>query len=76
MRLYEHPLSSHAQKVTIALREKGLDVTVETPAAWGTGTAGGAFADEVKATAWRTRTSGLRRVRSGASIATIIVGSG
>jgi glutathione S-transferase len=44
MLLYEHPLSSYAQKVKIALREKGLDFTVETPAALGTGTAGGAFA--------------------------------
>ena len=26
MLLYEHPLSSYAQKVKIALREKGLDV--------------------------------------------------
>jgi len=45
MLLYEHPLSSYAQKVKIALREKGLDFTVETPAALGTGTAGGAFAE-------------------------------
>lgn len=44
MLLYEHPLSSYAQKVKIALREKGLDFTVETPAALGTGTAGGPFA--------------------------------
>ena len=44
MLLYEHPLSSYAQKVKIALREKGLDFKVETPAALGTGTAGGAFA--------------------------------
>ena len=29
--LYEHPLSSYAQKVKIALREKGLDFTAETP---------------------------------------------
>ena len=43
MLLYEHPLSSYAQKVKIALREKGLDFTVETPAALGTGTAGGAI---------------------------------
>ena len=44
MLLYEHPLSSYAQKVKIALREKGLDFKVETPSALGTGTAGGAFA--------------------------------
>ena len=31
MLLYEHPLSSYAQKVKIALREKGLDFDVETP---------------------------------------------
>ncbi|MCA0246849.1 MAG: glutathione S-transferase family protein [Proteobacteria bacterium] len=44
MLLYEHPLSSYAQKVKIALREKGLDFEVETPAALGSGNAGGAFA--------------------------------
>lgn len=44
MLLYEHPLSSYAQKVKIALREKGLDFDVETPAALGSGNAGGAFA--------------------------------
>jgi len=44
MLLYEHPLSSYAQKVKIALREKGLDFKVETPAALGSGNAGGAFA--------------------------------
>ena len=44
MLLYEHPLSSYAQKVKIALREKGLDFRAETPAAIGTGEAGGAFA--------------------------------
>ena len=37
MLLYEHPLSSYAQKVKIALREKGLDFKVETPAALGSG---------------------------------------
>ena len=31
MLLYEHPLSSYAQKVKIALREKGLKFDVETP---------------------------------------------
>ena len=44
MLLYEHPLSSYAQKVKIALREKGLDFDVETPAALGSGNAGGTFA--------------------------------
>lgn len=45
MLLYEHPLSSYAQKVKIALREKGVAFTVETPAALGSGTAGGEFAE-------------------------------
>jgi glutathione S-transferase len=45
MHLYEHPLSSYAQKVKIALREKGLDFTVETPVGLGLGTAGGRFAE-------------------------------
>lgn len=44
MLLYEHPLSSYAQKVKIALREKGLDFKVETPPALGSGKAQGAFA--------------------------------
>lgn len=44
MLLYEHPLSSYAQKVKIALREKGLAFEVETPQALGSGTAAGAFA--------------------------------
>jgi glutathione S-transferase len=44
MLLYEHPLSSYAQKVKIALREKGIDFTVETPAALGSGKAEGKFA--------------------------------
>jgi glutathione S-transferase len=44
MLLYEHPLSSYAQKVKIALREKGLDFKVETPSALGSGKADGAFA--------------------------------
>ena len=44
MLLYEHPLSSYAQKVKIALREKGLDFKVETPPALGSGKADGAFA--------------------------------
>src|SRR5690242_1313389 len=41
MLLYEHPLSSYAQKVKIALREKGLDFTAERPADFGTGHRGG-----------------------------------
>ena len=44
MLLYEHPLSSYAQKVKIALREKGLAFDRETPAGVGTGTATGPFA--------------------------------
>ncbi|OPK10310.1 glutathione S-transferase family protein [Pseudomonas sp. VI4.1] len=44
MLLYEHPLSSYAQKVKIALREKGLDFQVETPVGQGLGTATGVFA--------------------------------
>jgi glutathione S-transferase len=44
MLLYEHPLSSYAQKVKIALREKGLDFKAETPPALGSGKAGGVFA--------------------------------
>jgi glutathione S-transferase len=44
MLLYEHPLSSYAQKVKIALREKGLTFDVETPQALGSGGSGGDFA--------------------------------
>ena len=44
MLLYEHPLSSYAQKVKIALREKGLDFKAETPPALGSGRADGQFA--------------------------------
>lgn len=44
MLLYEHPLSSYAQKVKIALREKGVAFEVETPAGIGSGKAAGAFA--------------------------------
>ena len=44
MLLYEHPLSSYAQKVKIALREKGLKFDVETPNALGSGQAAGPFA--------------------------------
>lgn len=44
MLLYEHPLSSYAQKVKIALREKGLKFDVETPQGLGSGNAAGPFA--------------------------------
>jgi glutathione S-transferase len=44
MLLYEHPLSSYAQKVKIALREKGLKFEVETPNALGSGNSAGPFA--------------------------------
>src|SRR5215510_2460670 len=44
MLLYEHPLSSYAQKVKIALREKDLAFKAETPPALGSGKAGGEFA--------------------------------
>jgi glutathione S-transferase len=44
MLLYEHPLSSYAQKVKIALREKSLVFDKQTPAAIGTGKADGPFA--------------------------------
>ncbi len=37
MHLYEHPLSSYAQKVKIGLREKGVDFTAEIPAGLGAG---------------------------------------
>ena len=35
--LYEHPLSSYAQKVKIALREKSIEFRAELPASFGTG---------------------------------------
>ncbi len=44
MLLYEHPLSSYAQKVKIALREKGVAFDLETPTALGSGNAAGPFA--------------------------------
>ncbi len=44
MLLYEHPLSSYAQKVKMALREKDLAFDVETPAALGSGKSAGPFA--------------------------------
>ena len=43
MLLYEHPLSSYAQKVKIALREKSLVFDKETPNALGSGKAAGPF---------------------------------
>jgi glutathione S-transferase len=42
--LYEHVLSPYAQKVKIALREKGLDFEVALPGGLGAGGAGGDFA--------------------------------
>lgn len=42
--LYEHPLSPYAQKVKIALREKGIPFTLELPTALGTGAVSGEFA--------------------------------
>ena len=42
--LYEHPLSPYAQKVKIALREKGVDFSLATPDGMGSGGAGGEFA--------------------------------
>jgi glutathione S-transferase len=44
MLLYEHPLSSYAQKVKIALREKGLTFDLETPRVLGSGNSAGLFA--------------------------------
>ena len=45
MHLLEHPLSSYAQKVKMALREKQLDFTVETPVGLGAGTRTGPLAE-------------------------------
>jgi RNA polymerase-associated protein len=42
--LYEHPLSSYAQKVKIALREKGVAFDPELPTSLGAGDDGGVFA--------------------------------
>ena len=42
--LYEHPLSSYAQKVKIALREKGVAFVAELPESFGTGQRDGPFA--------------------------------
>jgi glutathione S-transferase/RNA polymerase-associated protein len=41
--VYEHPLSPYAQKVKIALREKGVDFTPSLPDGIGAGGAGGEF---------------------------------
>ena len=43
--LYEHPLSSYAQKVKITLREKGVAFDAEVPESFGTGRTDGPFAD-------------------------------
>ncbi len=45
MLVYEHPLSSYAQKVKIALREKGLAFELEVPPALGSGSTTGPFID-------------------------------
>lgn len=45
MLLYEHPLSSYAQKVKIALREKGVAFDVELPEGFGTGRPDGPLAE-------------------------------
>jgi len=42
--LYEHPLSPYAQKVKIALREKGIAFEVKLPEGIGTGATAGGFA--------------------------------
>ena len=44
MLLYEHPLSSYAQKVKIGLREKGVEFQTEVPETLGTGRTDGPFA--------------------------------
>ena len=44
MLLYEHPLSSYAQKVKIALRDKGVVFNTEVPESFGTGRNDGPFA--------------------------------
>ena len=44
MLLYEHPLSSYAQKVKIALREKSVAFEVEIPESLGSGRTDGQFA--------------------------------
>ncbi|MGI9168638.1 MAG: glutathione S-transferase N-terminal domain-containing protein, partial [Caulobacteraceae bacterium] len=42
--LYEHPLSPYAQKVKIALREKGVAFEASVPGGMGSGGAVGEFA--------------------------------
>lgn len=46
MLLYEHPLSSHAQEVKIALREKGVPFELELPESFGTGRAKRRFLED------------------------------
>ena len=43
--LYEHPLSPYAQKVKIALREKGVEFETRLPEGIGSGTTKGGFAE-------------------------------
>ena len=43
--LYDHPLSPYAQKVKIALREKGLAFETPQPGGLGAGGAQGAFVE-------------------------------
>src|SRR6185312_11804379 len=43
--LYDHPLSPYAQKVRVALREKGLAFQLALPGGLGAGGAGGEFAE-------------------------------
>src|SRR6202000_2839300 len=43
--LYDHPLSPYAQKVRIALREKGVPFQVALPGGLGAGGAAGEFAE-------------------------------
>ncbi len=45
MLLYEHPVSSYAQKVKIVLREKGAEFELEVPEGLGSGAAAGEFAE-------------------------------
>ena len=44
MLLYEHPLSSHAQTVKVALRGKGVAFDLQVPDSFGTGRTDGPFA--------------------------------
>jgi glutathione S-transferase/RNA polymerase-associated protein len=43
--LFDHPLSPYAQKVRIALREKGVPFEVALPGGLGAGGAAGAFTE-------------------------------